>query len=152
MPNQTADQVIRALELAPHPEGGYYKETYRDQSTHGRGLATAIHFLLRSQQVSHWHRIDAVEIFHYYAGLPVELRLWKPGGAVTRHVLGPHVLGGHSPTVIIPPHTWQTARPLTDAATEHDFSLVGCTVSPAFEFAGFELAAPGWQPPVEPGA
>lgn len=148
MANQTADQVIRALDLAPHPEGGYFKETFRD-ATAGRGHATAIHFLLRAGQVSHWHRIDAVEIFHYYAGLPVELQLWRPGGARARQVLGPNVLEGQSPTVIIEPYTWQSARPLTERHASHDYSLVGCTVSPAFEFAGFELAAPDWQPPVD---
>jgi predicted cupin superfamily sugar epimerase len=146
---QTADQVILALDLAAHPEGGFYKETYRDRSAPSRGHGTAIHFLLRSEQVSHWHRIDAVEIFHYYAGLPLELQLWTPGNVITRHVLGPNVLDGHSPTVIIAPHTWQTARPLARARGEYDFSLVGCTVMPAFEFSGFTLAAPGWQPPVD---
>lgn len=147
MAKQTADQVIRALDLAPHPEGGFYKEIYRDRAAPGRGRGTAIHFLLRSNQVSHWHRIDAVEIFHYYAGLPLELSLWAPGGSMTRHCLGPDVLRGQTPTLIITAHTWQTARPKT-GDDAHDFSLVGCTVMPAFEFSGFELAAPGWEPPV----
>lgn len=152
MATQTADQVIRALDLAPHPEGGYYKETYRDASAEGRGHGTAIHFLLRAGQVSHWHRIDAVEIFHYYAGLPVELRLWKPGAKLERYVLGPDVTAGQSPTVIVAPYTWQTAKPLDATETAPDFSLVGCTVTPAFEFSGFELAAPGWEPPADAGA
>lgn len=144
---QTAEQVIAALGLAPHPEGGYYVETYRHQATTGgRGCGTAIYFVLRASQVSHWHRVDADEIFHYYAGLPLELKLWRDGSPIERHVLGPNVVLGERPAVVIPPHTWQTARPLARPDAE-DFSLVGCTVMPAFEFAGFELAAPDWQPP-----
>lgn len=148
MATQTADEVIRALDLVPHPEGGYYREIYRDAAGSGRGHGTAIHFLLRSTQVSHWHRIDAVEMFHYYAGLPVELRLWQPGGTLASHILGPDVVNGQSPTVLVPAYVWQTARPLANASADRDYSLVGCTVMPAFEFSGFELAAPGWEPPV----
>lgn len=145
---QTAEHIIAALELAPHPEGGYYVETYRHEAVGGgRGCGTAIYFLLRTGQVSHWHRVDAAEIFHYYAGLPLELRLWREGSAIERHVLGPNVVAGERPAIVIPPHTWQMARPLPRPDAD-DFSLVGCTVTPAFEFRGFELAAPDWNPPV----
>lgn len=145
MVSQTADGVIRILDLLPHPEGGYYTEIYRDRPQSGRGVGTAIYFLLRSDQVSHWHRIDATEIFHYYDGLPLEIRLWRPGQTVERAILGPNLASGQRPTVIITPGTWQAARPL--AASEGvDYSLVGCTVAPAFEFSGFELAPAGWEP------
>lgn len=143
---QNADTVIQALGLEPHPEGGYYAETFRD-GTVPRGTGTAIHFLLRADQVSHWHRIDATEIFHFYAGLPLEISLWREGHAVRREVLGASLLQGQRPTVVIPPGTWQKARPLTTAGALSDYSLVGCTVTPAFEFEGFELAVEGWEPP-----
>ena len=148
--SESADQVIRLLSLSPHPEGGYYVETHRDTpGAGGRGCGTAIYFLLRANQRSHWHRLDAVEIFHFYAGQPLEIRTWLPGAAIERVVLGPHVARGQKPQVIIPKGVWQTARPLSTDPSALDYSLVGCTVTPAFEFSGFELAAPNWEPTVE---
>lgn len=140
-PETTADALIRALDLSPHPEGGHYKETYRHRPTDGsRGAGTAIYFLLRRGERSAWHRVDADELWHYYAGAPVELRIFAPGGQVLTHLVGGDVLGGERPQVLVSSGAWQAARSLGD------FSLVGATVSPAFEFSGFELAAPDWEP------
>ncbi len=137
----TAEALIRALDLAPHPEGGHYKETYRHHPADGsRGACTAIYFLLRRGERSAWHRVDTDEIWHYYAGAAVELRIFEPGDQVVTHVVGGNVLGGERPQVLVPAGAWQAAQSLGD------FSLVGATVSPAFEFAGFELAAPNWEP------
>jgi predicted cupin superfamily sugar epimerase len=143
---QNADYVIETLGLKPHPEGGYYSETFRDASA-PRGTGTAIYFLLRENQVSHWHRIDATEIFHFYAGLPLEINLWQEGQPVRREILGASLSQGQRPALVIAPGTWQKARPLRVAAGLADYSLLGCTVTPAFEFQGFELAADGWEPP-----
>ncbi len=135
-----ADDVIAHLELEPHPEGGWFAETWRHQPIDGgRGAGTAIHFLLRAGERSHWHRVDATEIWHHYAGAPLELEL-SDGVTVRRILLGDGLGGGQSPQVIVEPGEWQAARTLGE------FTLVGCTVSPAFEFDGFELAPPGWQP------
>ncbi|HEX7277154.1 MAG TPA: cupin domain-containing protein [Acidimicrobiales bacterium] len=123
----TADDVIRELGLAPHPEGGWYRETWREEAV------TAIYFLLREGERSHWHRVDATEIWHFYAGDPLELAV---GSAAAGQVLGPD-----HPQHVVPAGEWQAARSLGR------WSLVGCTVSPAFRFEGFELAPPGWQPP-----
>jgi hypothetical protein len=131
-----ADAIIAALELSPHPEGGWYRETYRSPTPPGeRGAATAIYYLLRAGERSHWHRVDAVEIWHWYAGAPLELRIGRE--TVT---LGGDLAAGERPQSVVPPFTWQAARSLGD------WTLVGCTVSPAFEFAGFELAPKDWQP------
>lgn len=137
----TADALIRALDLTPHPEGGHYKETYRHAGADGlRGAGTAIYFLLRRGERSAWHRVDADEIWHFYAGAPVELRIFEAGGQVVTHLVGSDVLAGERPQVLVPSGAWQTARSLGD------YSLVGATVTPAFEFSGFELAAPDWEP------
>lgn len=137
----TADALIRALDLSPHPEGGHYKETYRHQPGDGtRGAGTAIYFLLRRGERSAWHRVDADEIWHFHAGAAVELRIFDGTGRVTTHLLGADVLGGERPQVLVPARAWQTAMSLGE------FSLVGATVTPAFEFSGFELAAPDWDP------
>lgn len=154
-----ASNLIRALGLLPHPEGGHYVETFRHPSPTGtRAPATAIYFLLRAGETSWWHRIDATEMFHYYAGLPLEIFTYRVGSLVERWVLGPDVLSGQRPQVLIEPGVWQMARPLPggDQPSEvdvsrspigPDYSLVGCTVSPAFEFAGFELASVDFAPP-----
>jgi predicted cupin superfamily sugar epimerase len=134
----TADDVARLLDLAPHPEGGFFRETWRDASP-GRGAGTAIYFLLRGDDQHRWHRVDATEIWHHYAGAPLELSI-AADGARQRHVLGADLAAGERPQVIIPAHAWQRARSLGA------FTLVGCTVSPAFTFDGFELAPPGWEP------
>jgi len=132
----TPDEIITVLELAPHPEGGFYRETWRHAADGGgRGAGTAIYFLLRGEDDNRWHRVDAAEIWHHYAGAPLEL--WIEG---ERHLLGKDLAAGERPQVIVRAGAWQRAR-CTGA-----YTLVGCTVSPAFTFAGFELAAPGWEP------
>lgn len=136
-----AEAVIALLGLAPHPEGGHYRESFRDRPEGGdRGATTAIYYLLRAGEVSHWHRIDAVEIWHWYAGAPLALSMCPPGAEVETARLGPDLAAGERPQGVVPAGAWQSARSLGD------WSLVGCTVAPAFEFAGFELAPAGWSP------
>jgi predicted cupin superfamily sugar epimerase len=127
------DSVIATLGLKPHPEGGHYFETWRDPGDGGRGSGTAIYYLLKAGEVSAWHRIDATEIWHHYAGAALALTL-RTGGKETRLVLGTDLAGGARPQVIVPAGAWQTATSLGP------WTLAGCTVSPAFEFSGFELA------------
>ena len=137
-----ARALIDALGLAPHPEGGWYRETWRASAPDGgRGTATAIHFLLDAGQRSHWHRVDAAELWLFHAGSPLLLETAaSAAGPVEEVRLGPDVLAGEAPQHIIPPGHWQ-------AATAGDgWALVSCIVSPAFEFSGFELAPPGWAP------
>lgn len=130
-----AEQLIAALKLAPHPEGGHYVETFRDDEGHGgRAHSTAIYFLLRAGEASRWHRIDAVETWHFYAGAPLELSVSPDRERIERHVLGAAILEGERPQVIVPRRWWQAARSLGE------WTLVGCTVAPGFEFSGFELA------------
>lgn len=136
----TAEEIIEALGLAPHPEGGHYRETWRHVSQDGRGAGTAIYYLLRAGERSHWHRVDSAEIWHYYAGAPLELSTSVSGSSVDTHRLGPDLVSGDRPQVIVPPGAWQAAHSLGD------WTLVGCTVSPAFEFEQFEMAPPGWRP------
>ncbi len=139
----TAAEVIQTLRLSPHPEGGHYREIFRDPppAPGGRGRATSIYYLLAAGEVSHWHRVDAVEIWHHHAGGGIELSVARPSGEVQVHRLGADLATGQRPQVVVPAGCWQSARPLGDA-----WSLVGCTVTPAFEFDGFELAAPDWAP------
>lgn len=133
-----AQEIIQLLGLLPHPEGGHYAETYRHRPDEGgRGAGTAIYFLLKAGERSHAHRVDAAEIWHFYAGAPLELTTQEEGKAPQRQVLGSDLLHGERPQIIVSPHSWQEARSLGA------WTLVGCTVSPAFEFAGFELAPPG---------
>lgn len=137
-----ADDLIATLNLQPHPEGGWYAETWRhDPGDGSRGAGSAIYFLLRAGEVSHWHRVDADEVWHFYAGAPLELRVAAPGALARTHLLGPDVAAGQRPQVVVAAGAWQSA------ATLGDYTLVGATVSPAFEFAGFELATPDFQPP-----
>ena len=136
-----ADAVIRSLQLRPHPEGGHYRETWRDKPPGGdRGAGTAILYLLRRGERSHWHRVDATEIWHFHAGAPLALSLPPDGDLPTDRVLGCDLPAGQLPQLIVPAGAWQAARSLGD------WTLAGCTVSPAFEFAGFELAPKGWAP------
>ncbi|HYB09512.1 MAG TPA: cupin domain-containing protein [Alphaproteobacteria bacterium] len=136
-----ADALIAALGLAPHPEGGHYREIYRDQAPDGgRGAVTEMYYLLKAGEHSHWHRIDAIEIWHYCAGDTLELRISGDGESVLAHRLGQHVEGHENPVVVVPAYAWQGALPLGA------YCLVGRTVAPAFSFAGFELAPPSWQP------
>ncbi len=140
-PAAEADAIIAALGLAPHPEGGFYRETFRDRPpAGGRGAMTAIYYLLRSGERSHWHRVDATEIWLFHAGAPLALSLSDDGRTVRTVSLGPDVAAGQSPQAIIPPRCWQAAASLGA------WTLVGCTVGPAFEFSGFEMAPAGWAP------
>jgi predicted cupin superfamily sugar epimerase len=135
MPSE-ADRIIALLNLQPHPEGGYFRETFRDtNSPDGRAHSTAIYFLLKAGEASRWHRVDAAEVWHYYRGAPLELRIGKQ-----TYVLGPNIDEAQAPQVIVPPHAWQSARSLGD------YTLVGCTVAPGFEFAHFEMAADEFEP------
>ena len=137
----TADEIIAALNLSAHPEGGWFRETWRaDTKDSERASGTAIFYLLKAGEHSHWHRVDATEIWHYHAGAPLKLSISKDGKAQQDLILGPDLNSGHKPQLIVPPHAWQAAQSLGD------FTLVGCTVSPAFEFSGFEMAPKGWTP------
>lgn len=137
----SADDVIRLLDLAPHPEGGYFRETFRDcEMPAERGASTAIYFLLKSGQQSHWHSVDAAEGWHYYAGAALSLETAPDGGPITATILGPNLATGERPQVIVPKGHWQRAKSLGD------WTLVGCTVAPAFTFDGFILAAPDFSP------
>lgn len=141
--SMTADEIIAALKLQPHPEGGHFTETFRDAATdaQGRSRSTAIYFLLKRGERSLWHRVDAVEIWHFHAGAPLKLQVaGKPGAAITSITLGSDLAVGQRPQGIVPAHHWQAAETLGD------WTLVGCTVAPGFDFAGFELAPPGWTP------
>lgn len=140
-----AQDVIELLGLEPHPEGGAYRETFRDPAPEGaRGQGTAIYYLLRAGEASHWHRVDASEIWHHYAGAPLALSVSPDGIAVEEIRLGDDLAAGERPQGIVPAHAWQSARSLGD------WTLVGCTVAPAFDFAGFELAPPDWAPGAGP--
>jgi predicted cupin superfamily sugar epimerase len=134
--------LVRTLELRPHPEGGYYRETWRGDAVDGsgRGCGTAILFLLPEGVENRWHRVDAAEIWHRYAGGPLELSISEDGRAIRTIVLGGDLGAGERPQAIVPAHAWQAARAL------EGFTLCGCTVSPAFLFETFELAPPGWRP------
>lgn len=129
-----ADEVIAALGLEPHPEGGWYRETWREPAS------TAIYYLLKAGERSNWHRVDTTEVWHYYAGAPMGLALSPDGQQATHAHLGADLSKGQRPQVVVPAGTWQAARP------RGDWSLVGCTVAPAFTFEGFELAPEGWHP------
>jgi predicted cupin superfamily sugar epimerase len=139
----TAADVIRLLELKPHPEGGHFRETFRDARTvgDGRAASTAIYFLLARGERSHWHRVDAVEVWHHYAGAPLTLEIVADGrrSALT---LGPDLAAGERPQAVVPAGAWQAAQ------SRGDWTLVGCTVAPGFDFAGFELAPQEWAPSV----
>ncbi len=157
----SARQIIETLGLAPHPEGGWFRETWRAAAPEGgRAAGTAIYYLLEEGQVSRWHRVDAAEIWHWYLGAPLEMALSEDGRARREAVLGPELGLGERPQVIVPAGAWQSARPRKDRRlpdftgpdftgpdfTGPGFTLAGCTVSPAFEFEGFELAPEGWEP------
>jgi predicted cupin superfamily sugar epimerase len=137
----SAADIIARLELQPHPEGGHYRETFRDTrvDTCGRALSTAIYFLLARGERSHWHRIDAVETWHYYAGSALVLQIADDSGTRTIR-LGPDLVAGEVPQAMVPAQAWQAAE------SSGDWTLVGCTVAPGFDFAKFELAKPDWFP------
>lgn len=135
-----AKKIIETLGLEPHPEGGHYRETWRHDDGERRGAGTAIYYLLRAGEQSHWHRHDAAEIWHHYAGAALELSSFHEGKPVLTRVLGSDLLAGQRPQLIVEARHWQAARSLGE------WSLLGCTVSPAFEFERFEMAPPGWRP------
>jgi predicted cupin superfamily sugar epimerase len=131
--NAEAARLIALLDLKAHPEGGHYREMFRDAGD--RAHSTAIYFLLCESEASRWHRIDAAEIWHFYRGAPLEISVGKE-----MHILGNTIENGERPQIVVPPHAWQAARPLGA------YTLVGCTVAPGFEFSKFEMAPEGWMP------
>jgi predicted cupin superfamily sugar epimerase len=146
----TAADVIRLLDLKPHPEGGHFREIFRDvalvfppapaeEGAAARAASTAIYFLLGRGERSHWHRVDTVEIWHWYAGAPLKLEIAREDVRETV-TLGNALAAGERPQAVVPAHAWQAAQSLGD------WTLVGCTVAPAFDFAKFELAPKGWEP------
>jgi predicted cupin superfamily sugar epimerase len=139
-PGLAADDVAAALELAPHPEGGFYRETFRDGDLTDRGAASAILFLLPKGVISHWHRVDALEIWVWQAGAPLLLELAAPATPTAAHRLGPDLSAGEWLQQTVPVQHWQRAQSLGA------WSLVSCIVAPAFLFSGFVMAEPGWQP------
>ncbi len=138
----TAADVIRLLDLKPHPEGGHYCQTFRDSKTidGARAASTAIYFLLARGERSHWHRVDAAEAWHWHAGAPLALEIASASGHRERLTLGSDLAAGQRPQGVVPADAWQAAQSLGD------WTLVGCTVAPGFEFAKFELAPEGWEP------
>ncbi len=140
--HRTAAEIIRLLDLQPHPEGGHFRETFRDPAldARGRAVSTLIYFLLEEGQLSRWHRVDAAEVWHFYAGAPLELKTSQTGKKTSVHRLGPDLFAEERPQYVVPAHCWQSAESLGR------WTLVGCSVAPGFEFLGFALAPPGWQP------
>ncbi|MFM9942932.1 MAG: cupin domain-containing protein [Hyphomicrobiaceae bacterium] len=139
----TAADIIRRLGLQPHLEGGHYRETFRDprQDANGRALSTAIYFLLQAGEISRWHTVDAVEVWHWHTGAPLEIAT-APDAATkpVRRTLGANLVAGEAPQIVVAPYHWQRARSLGP------WTLVGCTVAPAFTFDGFVMAAPSFEP------
>lgn len=137
----TAQDIITALNMQKHPEGGWYVETFRDKAqTDDRANSTAIYYLLERGDRSHWHRVDAVEVWHFYAGAPLELSI-SPDGVWTEDLmLGSDIVGGETPQIVVGKNFWQSAQSVGD------WTLVGCTVAPGFRFEGFELAPKDWEP------
>ena len=138
----TAEAIIRLLDLAPHPEGGHFRETFRDAAgADGRAASTLIYFLLRAGERSHWHKVDATEIWHWYAGAPLALAIAPDvKGPVSTLTLGTDLGAGERPQGVVPRDHWQAAESLGE------WTLVGCTVAPGFDFSGFTLAPAGWSP------
>lgn len=141
-PDMTAREVIDRLGLQPHPEGGHFRETFRDPvaDASGRSVGTAIYYLLEAGEVSEWHRVDAAEIWHYYAGAPMVITISPNGHDASAHHLGPALKTGQRPQIVVPKGHWQSATSLGA------WTLVGCTVAPGFTFDGFEMAPPDWRP------
>lgn len=136
-----ARDIVERLHLTPHPEGGWYRETFRDpHPAGGRARSTAIYFLLEEGQVSHWHRVDAPEIWLFHAGAPLTLEIAEPGRDRCLTILGADLADGQQPQAVVPTGAWQAARPLGS------WTLVSCVVAPGFEFSGFELAPGAWTP------
>jgi predicted cupin superfamily sugar epimerase len=140
-PAPVAADIIARLQLKPHPEGGHFRETFRDTraDADGRAISTAIYFLLARGERSHWHRIDAAEVWHFYAGSPLTLRI-ADGDRQRSITLGPDLAAGEVPQAVVPAQAWQAAE------SAGDWTLAGCTVAPGFDFAKFELAQKDWTP------
>lgn len=134
----TPQDIIQTLNMQPHPEGGWYSETWRNEAQ-PRSMGTAIYFLLEAHQHSHWHKVDADEMWHWYAGSPMQLHQYD-GNNQWVETLGPHLLNHQRPQLLVKADCWQKSVPV------NGWVLVGCTVCPGFEFSGFELAATGWEP------
>ena len=136
-----AAEVIALLQLERHPEGGWFRETFRDSHTvDGRAASTAIYYLLDVGEVSEWHRVDAAEAWHWHAGGPMVITTSQNGHDAAAHHLGPDLAAGQRPQLVVPVGHWQTATSLGA------WTLVGCTVAPGFSFDGFEMAPEGWRP------
>jgi uncharacterized protein len=144
--SDSAQNLIEQLRLSPHPEGGWYRETWRGEAgADGRAGGTAILFLLKAGEASHWHRVDADELWLWQGGDPIELRIAaSDAGPVEVLTLGGEVAAGERLQGLVPHGAWQAARPVGGGAA--GYALVSCVVVPGFDFAGFELAAPGWEP------
>jgi predicted cupin superfamily sugar epimerase len=138
----TATDMVRLLDLKPHPEGGHFRETFRDTRAveGGRAASTAIYYLLARGERSHWHRTDTAEVWNWYAGAPLRLDIAPETEARERVTLGSDLAAGERPQWVVPAHAWQAAETLGE------WTLVGCTVAPGFDFAQFELAPKGWEP------
>jgi uncharacterized protein len=137
----TAAEIVALLGLEPHPEGGWYRQTFADApAAGGRAHSTAIYYLLEGGPAGRWHRVDSAEVWHWYAGAPLTLTMSADGQTSTEATLGPDLTAGERPQIVIPPGDWQSARSLGK------WTLVGCTVAPGFEFAHFEMAPQGWAP------
>jgi len=140
-PQLSARDIVRLLDLAPHPEGGHFRETFRDAAAAaGRSHSTAILYLLAAGERSHWHRVDAAEIWHHYCGAPLRLSLSPDGRRADHQQLGVDLLAGERPQIVVPKGCWQAAESFGA------WTLVGCTVAPGFEFTGFEMAPAGFSP------
>jgi len=139
--NSASDFLIRELNLRPHPEGGFFREVFRDvRGADGRARSTAIYYLLRAREVAHWHRIDVCEVWHWYAGSPLVLSIAPAGATLVQHTLGSDIAAGQRPQIVVPERAWQSATSLGD------YTLAGCTVAPGFDFHKFELAPDGFVP------
>ncbi len=136
----TAQDIVALLGLEPHPEGGFYKQMFADTASGGRPYSTAIYYLIEGGEQGRWHRVDSAEVWHWYAGAPLRLSISVDGVATSEQVLGPDLVAGERPQVVIQRGDWQAAESLGD------FTLVGCTVAPGFEFSYFEMAREGWKP------
>jgi len=139
----SAADIVRLLDLKPHPEGGHFRETLRDPhpTSGARAHSTAIYFLLAAGERSRWHKVDATEVWHHYAGAPLALEIARHArGPIERVTLGPDLAAGERPQAAVPAHAWQSAASLGE------WTLVGCTVAPGFDFTGFEMAPPGFMP------
>lgn len=137
----TADDLIRLLDLNPHPEGGHYRETFRDAvASDDRAASTAIYFLLKAGEKSRWHAVDAAEGWHWYAGSPLRLEIAATGSRPSTIVLGTDFRAGERPQAIVPADVWQRAE------SAGAWTLVGCTVAPGFQFSGFKIAPDGFEP------